>query len=249
MGGAAYALQEDGNTRDLKAVPYGGAMTAQVLSSTSAKIPFNDASNSDAVRILCKAGTAAQAAANDRGGGFYFGPRNGLTSDGTNLYIGNYYNIRVDKYTMNGALVEAFSTRTDTYTRQWSSDPATISSWGNVGCSFPTDIELGGDGFIYGSVHNTCSGDGGGAVLFKVNATTGTMYGWKGSILPGNSPSGGEAGCSGANISTPAWCQGGRSNVGYRLGQFSADAHQITLDNHFVYVTDEANNRVTRIPK
>jgi hypothetical protein len=48
---------EDTNTVDVKAIPYAGIQTAQVQSSTSAVIPFNDASNADGVDIYCYTGT------------------------------------------------------------------------------------------------------------------------------------------------------------------------------------------------
>lgn len=199
----------------------------------------------------CMGGTAQGASGNDRGGGFAFwgGQRGGLTSDGTSLYVANFFNIRVDRYSLAGVWQGSFSTRQDIYTRSWSTDPATVASWGGVGCSYPTDVYFGGDGFIYGTNYNSCNGSGTAGSLWKVNATTGVMLGWKGAIMAGNSPSGGETGCAGATISTPAWCQGGRPEAGFKLGQFSSNVYQLTGDAHFLYVSDQDNNRLVRIPK
>ena len=45
--------KEDANTKDLQAIPYGGAISANVLSSTSATIVFNDGSNADSINVYC----------------------------------------------------------------------------------------------------------------------------------------------------------------------------------------------------
>ena len=52
--------EEDTNTEDLNAVPYSGITTAQVLSSTSARLNFTPAENVDEVVVYCKAGDNAQ---------------------------------------------------------------------------------------------------------------------------------------------------------------------------------------------
>lgn len=199
----------------------------------------------------CMGGTSQNGSQNDRGGGFYFwgGTRGGLTTDGTHLYVGNFYNIRIDKITLAGAWVGSYSTRQDIYTRNFSSDPTTVASWGGSGCSYPTGVHVGTDGYIYGTNYNSCNGNGTAGSIWKINATTGLMYGWKGGIMAGNSPSGGETGCSGATISTPAWCQGGRAQTGYKLGQYSSNVYSISGDDHFLYISDQDNNRLIRIPK
>lgn len=199
----------------------------------------------------CMGGTSQASSVNDRGGGFYFwgGKRGGLTTDGTHLYIGNFYNIRIDKITLAGVWTGAYSTRQDIYVREFSNDPATVASWGGSGCSYPTGVHVGTDGYIYGVNYNSCNGNGTAGSAWKINATTGLMYGWKGGIMAGNSPSGGETGCTGATNTTPAWCQGGRAQTGYKLGQFSSNAYQISGDEHFIYISDQDNNRLIRIPK
>lgn len=83
---------------------------------------------------------------------------------------------------------------------------------------------------------------------FKLNVTTGSMIGWQGAIYSGASPSAGDAGCPGATLVTPGWCQWGGTTFGYKMGQF-AGSLRISGDSSFIYVSDENSNRLTRIPK
>jgi hypothetical protein len=46
---------EDDNMNDLPAIPYGGALSAQVISSTSARIHFTQAADVDAIALFCRA--------------------------------------------------------------------------------------------------------------------------------------------------------------------------------------------------
>lgn len=199
----------------------------------------------------CMGGTSQESSHNDRGGGFAFwsNGRGGLGTDGTHLYVSNFRNIRIDKFTLAGVWQGAFSTRQDIYTREWSTDPATVASWGDAGCSWPIGVHFGGDGFFYGMNYNACNSNGNASLAWKVNATSGLLTGWKGAIQSGNSPSGGETGCAGATNVTPGWCQGGRGEAGYRLGQFSSNAYYLSGDQYFLYISDENSNRLTRIPK
>ena len=48
---------EDGNMIDVGAIPYAGVLPAQVQSSTSAIIPFNDGSNTNNINIYCYTGS------------------------------------------------------------------------------------------------------------------------------------------------------------------------------------------------
>lgn len=197
----------------------------------------------------CKGGTAQQASSTDRGGGFYFWANNraGITNDGTHLYISNFYNIRVDKYSLGGVWQGSVSTRQDIYTRTTSNDPATVSSWGGTSCSYPLGIHVNST-HMFGMNYNACNGSGTASVAWKLTLATGTMYGWQGAIgTPG--PTGGEAGCSGATLSTPGWCLGGQPITGYRLGQFSSNAYSMSADNNYLYIGDENTSRVIRLPK
>lgn len=49
---------EDGNTNDVLAIPYGGVTGSLSLSSSTAQITFNDASNSDQVSVFCQVGSS-----------------------------------------------------------------------------------------------------------------------------------------------------------------------------------------------
>jgi hypothetical protein len=199
----------------------------------------------------CKGGTAqAGSQGADKGGGFFFwgggGTTNGITSDGTYLYIANFYNNRIDKYNLNGVWQGAANSRRDQYTNAWSNTPATVASWSPIWCDYPMGLWTDGT-YLYGAGNNICGAGGSGAV-WKMDLATGKILGWQGGILPGAYPSAGDAGCAGATTSTPGWCQGGTNLVGYKLGQFS-NAHFITGDSNFIYVTDRDTNRVTRLPK
>lgn len=197
----------------------------------------------------CLGGTATNSPhGGDRGGGFYFwSAASGITTDGTFLYIANFYNYRIDRFNMNGQFVATTSSRGDIYTGSWSSDPAVFVTYGAPGCSYPMAIWTDGTN-MYGTSHHGCSGSSAG-VVWKMNLSEGRMLGWQGAINPGSPPSGGDTNCAGAALTTPGWCQGGGGTSGYRMGQFSVNAYGITGDAHFVYVTDADTQRVTRLPK
>ncbi len=213
----------------------------------------------------CKGGTAQAGNSNgERGGGFYFmngwlgyyndqstyanaGANNGITSDGTNIYVSNFYNYRIDKYNLAGVWLGAARARFDLLTQVWSTNPVTVSAW-NEGCSYPRGIWTDGT-YLYGTSYNPCgSGVAGSPAVFKMNLSTGSMVGWQGAILPGNSPTAGDTGCAGATTATPGWCTGGVALSNYKMGQFS-EARYITGDSFYIYVTDVNTQRVTRIPK
>lgn len=196
----------------------------------------------------CKGGTSAQSVTGDRGGGFYMWgtDRNGLTTDGTNLYVANFYNTRIDKISLGGVFLGAVRARQDIYTDAWSTNPATIASWA-VGCSYPMRIWMNGT-HIYGVNYAPCSNNQANTSVYKLDLATGNMVGWQGAIYPGGSPTSGDANCAGATLTTPGWCRGGTPTSGFYLGQ-SAYAHSITGDANFIYFTDEGGNRVTRLPK
>ena len=48
---------------------------------------------------------------------------------------------------------------------------------------------------------------------------------------------------------TPGWCTGGRVAVGVKKGQFSGNNASISGDAEFIYITDNDNNRIHRVPK
>lgn len=208
----------------------------------------------------CRGGTSQQASGpGDRGGGFSFwgttlswaATINGITSDGTYLYIANYYNQRIDKYTLAGVWQGAVLTRWNQYTNVWSSTPATVAAWNTGGCGRPRGIWTDGT-YIYGVGDIDCAyQSNAGTAIFKLQISTGNIKGWHGAINPASptyTPTGGDAGCTGASISTPGWCQGGASLYNLKMGQFG-DARSITGDANYIYITDITTNRVTRIPK
>ncbi len=201
----------------------------------------------------CLGGSASLASyRNDRGGGFNFDwgnyDRGGIATDGSHLYITNTRNIRIDKYTFGGVLVESTSTRQDMYVNTWQSAAANIANIGNgLDCSMPVSVWVDSN-FIYGMNANTC-GSGNGAAIWKMDKTTGTIVGWKGGIQASFPTSGGDPGCAGSSDLTPGWCQGGRVSSGSTLGKFNDSLGMMFGDDHFLYVTDKNGNRMTRFPK
>ncbi len=187
----------------------------------------------------CTGGTATAANnGGDRGGGFYFwaGGRGGIYSDGSFLYVSNYYNGRIDKYSFAGVWLGAARGSWNSYVHTWTTDGPTLSGWSGY-----ANTGIWGDGtYLYGNSNST--------VVWKMNLATGTIVGWRGAINPGSSPTGGDPGCPGATIVTPGWCQGGSYTNGYRMGQFSAN-YAVSGDANFIYVSDEGNHRLNRIPK
>lgn len=200
----------------------------------------------------CRGGTSTESNSSDRGGGFRFWHewRGGISTDGTHLYVSNFHNVRIDKFTLAGAFVSSTRAREDMYTNNWSTDPAVISAMGANQCSYPLSTWSDAN-FMYGVSADPCSRVGDSFNVWKMNLSTGQMVGWQGGIDPSNLPNDGEVGsnCAGATTATPGWCRGGRTMLGLRMGQFSGRRGSITGDSHFIYVTDQTGNRITRIPK
>ncbi len=186
----------------------------------------------------CIGGTAVRSSVGgDRGGGFSFwtSHRGGIYSDGSFLYISNFDNGRIDKYSYAGVWQGAARTLWSSYVNTWTTNGATLTAWSGNGYT-----GIWGDGtHLYGAITNA---------VVKMNLTTGTVVGWRGAINPGNSPTGGGPGCAGATIVTPDWCQGGNITSGYRMGQFSG-AYSVSGDANYIYVGDENSHRLTRLPK
>lgn len=193
--------------------------------------------------------TSSNGGGGDRGGGFYFDGSNfgGISTDGSSIYIANFWNRRIDKYSTGGVWLGAVRPSRRTYTLVWSNDPDTVSSW-TQGCDYPRGIWTDGTR-MYGVNYQDCdTGWGGTTAIWKMDLSSGNVLGWQGAINPGYSPIDGESGCAGATGTTPGWCQGGRPFIQYRLGQFS-EARGVTGDNHFVYIIDSNSNKLTRLPK
>jgi hypothetical protein len=201
----------------------------------------------------CKGGTGSASVVGDKGGGFYFwGDQNGRempTTDGTYLYIPNTNNARVDKIKLDGTYMGSTSSNYGNYSYTWTTNTTTLAAWGSSNCLRPQSLWTSStSAYIYGTGYHGCYGNV--PVVWKMDKATGTMIGYQGAIDPGGSvPNGGDAGCAGATQVTPGWCQGGNlTGTGFRLGQFS-DRGGITVDANFVYVSDQGNHRLTRIPK
>ena len=213
--------------------------------------PTNYGNSYDVAEGWCIGGRARQGDGNNRTGGFYFwSTRSGLTANaaGTKLYVANFYNRRIDQIDIiTGSFDQAVLSRDDQYTNVWETDPNVISAW-TTNCSRTISIWTD-DVHMYGVNYDPCGRLNGTFDVFKMDLSTGNMVGWQGGIRPDNLPFGGDAGCSGATEATPGWCQGGRPALGRRMGQFSGSTGFVTGDDHYIYVSDQTGNRVTRFPK
>jgi|GEM_PF-5807394 len=196
----------------------------------------------------CLGGTSTASAQGDRGGGFYFWSSDGgLYSDGVHLYVPNFYNRRIDKWTLNGEFVSALRARSDVYVNTWSTNAADMTTW-TEGC-YPFSVWADGT-YMYASSYGGCGGTGNAGAIVKYNLSTGSVVGWQGGIRTDTAPpTGGDPGCAGAATSTPGWCQGGGPDQGFRMGQWSGHTLRVTGDAHYIYVSDESSHRVTRLPK
>lgn len=196
----------------------------------------------------CIGGTSRAGERTDRGGGFRFeNQRGGIYNDGTHLYVANASTGRIDKVALNGTFLESARTQEGNYLTTWSSDPDVIRTWGGHS-SRGESIWVDSDA-IYGVSRYTHIGTGSTFGVFKIDKSTGTMLGWKGGIDPVNQPTGGEAGCVGANGKTPGWCQGGRIGIKTNLDGFYGSEGAVAGDNNFIYVIELQGNRLTRVPK
>jgi hypothetical protein len=179
----------------------------------------------------------------DPGGGFCFNNgRGGIASDGVKLYVANTQNSRVDMFNLATGMYEKSAyTHPGVYTNVWTTTPNFGNNLGPASLTFS-------NGHLYYTVVN------GTTLAAKMNATTGSVLGWRGGI--GTSPAGPVSipDCVGATGVTPDWCQGGSAVQGLLLGNSNniggfAAPYGITADNHFVYISDENTHRITRVPK
>lgn len=204
----------------------------------------------------CKGGTSqAGSGPGDRGGGFSFwtgnGAVNGIASDGTNLYVVNYNNYRVDKFSLAGVWLGGAYTVWNSYTNVWTNNAATVSSWSTGGCGRWRGLWTDGTN-LYAAGETDCNyWWNGGVAVVKMEIATGNVKGWQGGINPNStsySPTGGDPGCTGAVGNTPGWCQGGASLQNLKLGHY-CDARSVSGDANYIYISDVCTHRITRVPK
>lgn len=205
----------------------------------------------------------------DPGGGFFFqslGYNNysasvfeGITGDGTYLYISNSWNNRIDKYKIStgtyvgsmqiGISILAGSTTgwqaTPTYTTQYNWDYVPEAVWTDGTSLYYTQLSN-----LAGS--NTTAVTNRTTQLFKVNLSTGQAIGWKGGttgspgvVTPGN-PNSWLTG--GTGIATQGYSLIGTTST-LENGGFTYQLWGLSGDANYVYVSDAMQNRIIRVPK
>jgi hypothetical protein len=189
----------------------------------------------------CTGGTATSGSHGAEPGGGFSGI-SGITGSGNYLYVsGGSTNNRVDKFDLNGVWQGAIRPKLS-YSGPFTQNTSTISTWGQDYNDDSNNVWTDGTN-LYAAQRA--------GIVVKRDLATGTVLGWKGWIASGggNSTTGGEAGCTGANGQmTPGWCTGGGPTTSTTFGGFSSPQY-ITGDSDFIYVTDDSQHRVIRLPK
>jgi hypothetical protein len=162
----------------------------------------------------------------------------GLAVDSSYIYVSNSYFSRIDRFNFQGVYVDSVKTRWDQFGNGWTNLTGSGSPFGWDGYWF-NHIEVS-DGYLYGSHSN---------VAVKYEISTGNVVGWQGAINSGVNLTA-PAACVGASGTTPTWCRSPANGwtPGFTPGGFSS-AQGIAADDYFIYVSDQGNNRVTRLPK
>ena len=210
----------------------------------------------------------------DPGGGFHFdvsyGNINGITGDGTYLYIANFWEQRIDRFNIStGNYVNSVNAEYGAagYTDHWTTAWAPTGTFPTITPAAPTSPSWGWSSWSYSATAMYTDGtsiyvipsavNGSNPIIVKrdvrlTGTTNGSVLGWEGatadSNVTANVPTGGAPGCTTPANVTAGWCVGGVGATGYTLGQFN-NPQFIAGDANFIYITDSFNNRVTRIPR
>ena len=199
----------------------------------------------------CTGGTSQSSALT----GSYNAPA-GITGDGTNLYVVDSGNSRIQKISMATGVSSG-----------WIGKVLTVPTGGTAGCTSLLVAQIakiwctGGTATVSGTTAALMDGafktprgisydngylyvaDQGNHRITRHTAATGAYNGWSGGISA-TKPTGGDTGCINATPLTPGWCTGGvsASNTG---GGFNAP-RDIAVSGSFYYVVDSANNRISK---
>ena len=199
----------------------------------------------------CTGGIAASGTAN----GNLSGPR-GLIFDSGYLYVGDTSNNRISRYSSsNGAFsgwigrigtsptsgaVGCAGAVVGTFTPGWCLGGTASSGTGNGQLSAPVGVWTNGTSlYVADSTNSRVS---------RYSVASGAFSGWMGNIS--TSPTGGDAGCAGAAVSTltPGWCTGGTAKAGMDIGMLDVP-QAVTGEGLYIYVSDLNNARVMRMPQ
>lgn len=188
------------------------------------------------------------------GDGMLLNPSSLFLDGSGGLYVSDTSNNRVVKYNSatgafigwigkinsspTGGVAGCNGAAVGTATPGWCTGGTTSGGTGDGMLVGPLGVFVDGGGILY--VAETARVD-------KFNASTGAFLGWIGKI--GTSPTGGDAGCSGAAVGTftPGWCKGGTaSSSGMIDGMIAAGSGVFVDSGGNLYVTDRTQSRINK---
>ena len=182
----------------------------------------------------------------------------GVMVSGTDLYVVDTNNHRINRYTLSTGTATGWIGRISSATGLSGATGCSTASAGSFTpgwCTGGTAQSGSGNGMLNtprGAFINGTSlyvSDTANHRISKYTLSSGAFVGWSGSISS-TVGLGGAAGCS-TSLSgalTPGWCTGGTSKAGALNGMFDVPAY-LSGDSTYIYVTDQNHNRVVRIPK
>jgi len=193
------------------------------------------------------------ASSSGMGDGMMNGPSHVAFDASGNLYVSDWGNARINKYSSTGAFMgwigNVLSSPTGgaagcngaavgTFTPGWCTGGTSQGGTGDGMLANANDVALDSSGNIYAA-------DGNGSRISKYNPT-GAFLGWIGKIA--TSPTGGAAGCNGAAVGTftPGWCTGGASGYGSGDGMIDDAGGMIMDSSGNIYVADVVNHRINK---
>ena len=188
------------------------------------------------------------------GGGFGFFTSGyttpvGITGDGTYLYVPDPFNNRINRFWLqagSGHVAGGFKDMLNTgfYSPLPSSQTGRArQALGDHGGRAAKTEQVDSVHVDKNNIYYTASGY---SAVVKRNLSDGSFVGWSGDV------SGLPTSCTGTGddtVITPGWCYGGSPKTGTIFGMFNYGNQYISGDANYVYISDNATHRVTRLPK
>ncbi len=251
-GGIMY-VSDSANHRINKYTASTGALIGWIgninTSPTGGDTGCNGAAVSSFTPGWCTGGTAKSGT----GDGMLNTPAGLLVSGGT-LYVADSNNHRISRYTASTGVFTGWigNINTSPTGGDTGCNGAAVSSFTPGWCTGGTGKIGTGDGmmnkpislFVDGSDH-LFVGEGNHRID-KYTASTGAFIGWIGNINA--SPTGGDAGCNGAAVSTftPGWCKGGSAKFGTGDGMLRTPNGLFVDSGGKLYVSENTNSRISK---